>query len=263
MEHTSFTIINNAFCIDGDYFTVSNGNATRFIGRVALPVSDVLAAECVVRGSLFSKRRYVELTTMRGTYRIAIPKDNTSMEYVVQQFHQGTYQCSEQSGYPPFVFRQREVAEQFPSIQANAPFAPVSPPQSREAYDVFVSHSSKDKAVADAIVNYVESRNVRCWVAPRDINPSMEWAESIVNGIKASRVFLLIFCNNSLQSKQVQREVNQAINANLPLLPFRIENVMPQGSFSYYLDTIHWLDAYDGKWEVNFDKLYRAVATLL
>jgi len=249
MEHTSFTITNSVFCIEGEYFTISNGKATRFIGRVALPLSAVLAAECVTRGSLFSKQRYVELTTMRGTYRIAIPKGDTNMEYVVQQFHQGTEQ-SPQANVP--------FAPSFAST-----FAPTPPPERREVYDVFVSHSSKDKAVADAIVNYLETRNVRCWVAPRDINPSMEWAESIVNGIKTSRVFLLIFCNNSLQSKQVQREVNQAINANLPLLPFRIENVMPQGAFSYYLDTIHWLDAFDGAWEQNFEKLYRAVARLL
>ena len=33
-------------------------------------------------------------------------------------------------------------------------------------FDVFVSHSTKDKQTADAIVATLEAAKIRCWVAP-------------------------------------------------------------------------------------------------
>ena len=39
------------------------------------------------------------------------------------------------------------------------------------AHDVFVSYSTNDKPVADAIVSRLEQAGIRCWVAPRDIIP--------------------------------------------------------------------------------------------
>jgi len=44
------------------------------------------------------------------------------------------------------------------------------------AHDVFISHSVKDKAVAEAIVARLEAESVTCWVAPRDVVPGADWA---------------------------------------------------------------------------------------
>ena len=46
------------------------------------------------------------------------------------------------------------------------------------AHYVFLSHSVKDKAVADAIVARLEADSVTCWVAPRDVVPGADWGES-------------------------------------------------------------------------------------
>ena len=40
------------------------------------------------------------------------------------------------------------------------------------AYDVFVSYSHQDKLTADAVCATLEAQGVRCWIAPRDINPA-------------------------------------------------------------------------------------------
>ena len=36
-------------------------------------------------------------------------------------------------------------------------------------FDVFVSHSLKDKAIAEAVCSRLEAAKIRCWIAPRDI----------------------------------------------------------------------------------------------
>ena len=37
-------------------------------------------------------------------------------------------------------------------------------------HDVFISYSSKNKNIADAIVADLEQNNIKCWYAPRDIS---------------------------------------------------------------------------------------------
>jgi hypothetical protein len=65
------------------------------------------------------------------------------------------------------------------------------------AHCVFLSHSVKDKAVADAIVARLEADSVTCWVAPRDVVPGADWGESIINAIESSRIMILIFSQSA------------------------------------------------------------------
>ena len=55
------------------------------------------------------------------------------------------------------------------------------------AHDVFVSHSVKDKAVAEAVVERLEAESLICWIAPRDVVPGADWGESIIDAIESSR----------------------------------------------------------------------------
>jgi hypothetical protein len=56
------------------------------------------------------------------------------------------------------------------------------PPRESELarHDVFVSYSSRDKAIADSVVHWLESAGVRCWIAPRDPVPGRNYGAQIV-----------------------------------------------------------------------------------
>lgn len=112
--------------------------------------------------------------------------------------------------------------------------------------DVFISHSSKDTNIADAICSTLEMNNISCWIAPRDIRPGSEWAEEINSAIENSRAMVLVFSENSNNSTQVVKELNLAINNRLIVLPFKIDDSTPTGSMKYYLSDTHWLDALNG-----------------
>lgn len=111
------------------------------------------------------------------------------------------------------------------------------------ARDVFISYSTEDKPAADAVCSILEKSGVHCWMAPRDIMPGSDWGGSIVNGIRTSRVLLLIFSSNANQSKQIKREVEVAADSGVTIVPLRIENILPSDSFKYFLGNIHWIDA--------------------
>src|SRR5207248_7711666 len=97
--------------------------------------------------------------------------------------------------------------------------------------DVFISHSSKDKAVADAVCAALEAAGVGCWIAPRDILPGVDWATSIVKALAAARMMVLVFSRHTQGSGQVRREVERAASRDIPILPVRIEDVRPENAF--------------------------------
>jgi len=90
----------------------------------------------------------------------------------------------------------------------------------------------------------LESRGIRCWVAPRDISAGSEYGEEIVEAVKACRILVVIFSGQANSSPHVRREVERAVSARRAILPFRIEDIAPTGAMEYALGNTHWLDAF-------------------
>jgi hypothetical protein len=131
------------------------------------------------------------------------------------------------------------------------------------AHDVFVSYSSKDKTVADAIVAALENNHIRCWYAPRDIKSGEDWGKAITTAIEASRVFLVVFSAHANRSQRVLDEVNLAISQRAAIIPFRIEDLEPDGAMKLHLSSRHWLDAYEPSWQSHLKKLVNNVSANL
>jgi hypothetical protein len=131
------------------------------------------------------------------------------------------------------------------------------------AHDVFISYSSVDKAIADAACATLENTGIRCWIAPRDITPGLEYGGAIVRAIDQCRVLVLIFSSNANSSRQIPREVERAINRGVPVVPVRLENVAPTESLAYYMESVHWLDALTPPLESHLQRLAVSVQALL
>ncbi len=119
---------------------------------------------------------------------------------------------------------------------------------------VFISHSSNDKAIADAIVHRLEEAGIRCWIAPRDIT-STDWASSIMDGLHRSEVFVVIISHNSIPSPEVTKEVTEATRTCTYLLPFKVDEEMLSDRLQYHLGPCHWLDAVTPPLEKRIDEL--------
>lgn len=130
-------------------------------------------------------------------------------------------------------------------------------------HDVFISYSSYNKYIADAICHRLESGGVKCWYAPRDIPGGEEWPAAIVRAIRASRVFILIYSKESNQSKQILREVTTAVDSECVIIPFRIDESEMSNNLAYYLNTLHWLDAVSPPLESNIEQLYQRVRAVV
>jgi hypothetical protein len=138
-----------------------------------------------------------------------------------------------------------------------------TPPTKGSHHDVFISYATRDKPIADAICNYLESQQIRCWIAPRDILPGMQYQESIIDGIDSSFILVLVFSADSNESPHVLTEVNEAMSNKVIIIPFRVEDVQPSKSMKYLIGVPHWLDAINPPMSEHIKKLEQTIQVLL
>ena len=118
------------------------------------------------------------------------------------------------------------------------------PNMNSKIYDIFISYSSHDKERVMELCNYIEQHDLRCFVAHRDIPRGVVWARSIVEAIESSRMMLVVFSKSFNESEQVDREIELACEAKMPILSVRLSGDQYTGAKRYYLNNINWIDAF-------------------
>jgi len=131
------------------------------------------------------------------------------------------------------------------------------------AHDVFISYSSTNKPVADAICAGLEAEKLRCWIAPRDVLPGQNYGESIVHAIAGCKVMVLVFSEATNVSQAVIREAERAMHNSKPIIPFRIEDTPMSPGLEFFLASCHWLDALQPPMDAHIAHLARSVKGLI
>ena len=130
-------------------------------------------------------------------------------------------------------------------------------------HSIFISYSSKNLDIAEKVVKECESHGIKCWYAPRDIMPSDEWVSAIKNALVSAKVFLLIFTNESNESKQVMNEVALAFNEGKAIIPFKLNDTQMNNELEYYLTRVHWHDAVNIPLEISVVSLREYIEEIL
>jgi hypothetical protein len=123
------------------------------------------------------------------------------------------------------------------------------------AHDVFISYSTKDKTIADAVCAKLEENKIRVWIAPRDVAAGSNFGESIIRAINTCKVFVLIWSANTNTSNHILNEINQAFDHGITIIPFRIQDIQPTDEMRYYFGRTHWLDAINPPLENHINTL--------
>ncbi len=131
------------------------------------------------------------------------------------------------------------------------------------AHDVFISYSSSNKPVADAICAGLEAEKLRCWIAPRDVLPGQNYGESIVHAIAGCKVMVLVFSEATNVSQAVIREAERAMHNSKPIIPFRIQDTPMSPGLEFFLASCHWLDAIQPPMDAHIAHLARSVKGLM
>jgi len=135
----------------------------------------------------------------------------------------------------------------------------ISAGREKMAHDVFISYSTKNKIIADAVCAKLEENKIRVWIAPRDVPAGANFANSIIAAIDSCKVFVLIWSEHT--SEHILTEINHAFDQDIVIIPFRIQNIQPTNELLYYLGRTHWLDAIDPPLENHIMTLVNTVRT--
>lgn len=109
---------------------------------------------------------------------------------------------------------------------------------------LFVSHVSEDRPAAMEIVEELERRGIKCWIAPRDVRPGQPFDDEIADAIERSRAMLLVFSDLCNESEYIRREVTVAGESQKVIIPFRIEDAHPRRGLRVRLSDLHWIDGF-------------------
>ena len=101
----------------------------------------------------------------------------------------------------------------------------------------FISYCSKDQSAADALRDLLNSKGIDTWMAPGDIPVGSEYPAVINHAIKESACFVLLLSNAAQNSPWVPREIEKAVSNRIPIFPVKIEDVVLNDAFDFYLGT--------------------------
>src|SRR5580693_5447623 len=123
------------------------------------------------------------------------------------------------------------------------------------AHDVFISHAHKDKQLADAICEKLESAQVKCWIADRDISIGEDWTEATRKAIGSSHVMVLVLSENANAAPHIEREIAHAFYTGRRIVPLRLTDTLPRSDFLFYLSNVRWFDTVSPPAEQDLEAL--------
>jgi len=96
-------------------------------------------------------------------------------------------------------------------------------------YDVFISHSSKDKPVARELAQRLRDDGLKVWFDEWDITPGDLIGLKVEQGLEHSRILLLLMSSNALASEWVTLERHTVLfrdptNAQRRFIPIRLDD---------------------------------------
>jgi hypothetical protein len=109
---------------------------------------------------------------------------------------------------------------------------------------VFISHASKNAALAGELCGLLERADTPCWIAPRDIPAGSSYGEVISNAIEDCSVVVLLLTEEANQSKAVANELELAFRYQKVIVPVRLRHVLPAKSLEFFVSNAQWVDAF-------------------
>src|SRR5919107_1086517 len=112
-------------------------------------------------------------------------------------------------------------------------------------YDVFLSHSSKDKTIVRPLAERLRADGLRVWFDEWELKPGDSIPAKIEEGLEHSRVLVLCMSTNAFGSDWPQLEATtlrfrDPLTPDRRFIPLRLDNAPIRGSLAQFL-YINWL----------------------
>ena len=107
-------------------------------------------------------------------------------------------------------------------------------------YDVFISYSRKDSAIADEICKAFDRVGITYFIDRKGIGGTANYVTRIAEEIDNSKTMLLLASANSYQSKYVSIELHYAFEQEIVVLPYVLDETQVPKDFKILLIRANW-----------------------
>ncbi len=107
---------------------------------------------------------------------------------------------------------------------------------------LFLSYSRKDLSRIAPIIAGLKSAGHTIWVDVDDERAGEQWRKQIVEAIESSERFLLILSDSSITTGNVRRELDIAVDSDIPILPIDLDQINVPPEMKYQLAGIQRID---------------------
>lgn len=91
-------------------------------------------------------------------------------------------------------------------------------------YDIFISHSHKDKDKARFLADELKGFEYRVWIDNLEIEPGEDWPDEIETGIDSSEIILVVWTKDAKNSKWVKNEIARADAKSKLIVPLMFDD---------------------------------------
>lgn len=135
-----------------------------------------------------------------------------------------------------------------------------------DKFDIFISHSSNDNEIVKEIYDKLKSHGFSCWVDLKELSTEDGvFAGLIIEGIKNSKIFLLILSKNSNKSPHVINEISVAFDQRMPFVIYNVD--LDKYEFSadieYYISNKQFIKSFEMTLDQAHTILIRSINKIL
>lgn len=128
--------------------------------------------------------------------------------------------------------------------------------------DVFISYSSRNRAIVLPLVESLRSHGYNVWVDQGGLHGASQWSEQIVAAIQDTNSFILVSSGHSFASHNVVKEVSLASEQRKPVIPVFIEETEVPKSLQYQLAGLQRVEYDELNHEESMQRIVEALAKL-
>lgn len=108
-----------------------------------------------------------------------------------------------------------------------------------------MSYSSENRDVVDKMTGLFAKNNIDCFIAPDDIPAGSVYADAINKAIKHCSCLVLLLTKEAMSSSWVAKEVERAINYKRVVIPVKLEDLVLNDEFEFYISTAQMISVND------------------
>jgi TIR domain len=130
------------------------------------------------------------------------------------------------------------------------------------AFDVFLSHNSRDKAVVRQIWSALHERGLRAWLDEEDIIPGRDWQEQLENILKNIPAVAVLVGANGMgpwEVSEMRASLQRPENRKIAVIPVILPDAPEDLELSLFLSAYARVDMRGGLTPQSIDKLVHGI----